>query len=104
MRAGELRERITLEAPGETVTAGEPTIPWTIQATVWAKTEGLSGTDGIGITAEAGYRFTIRHRSDVTPRWRVGLDGTSRKFQIISAVDSDGRRRELVLVTQELIG
>lgn len=103
MRAGELRERLTLEAPEETVTAGEPTIPWTLKATVWGQMEGLSGSDRTGLVAETAVRFRIRHRSDITPRWRVGIEGTSRKFQIISAVDPDGRRRELVLTTQELI-
>ena len=103
MQAGKLRNRLTLEAPGETVSAGEPTIPWTVKATVWGEWEGLSGTNRSGIVAEASYRGRIRYRSDITPRWRVGLAGTSRKFQVLSVVDPDGRRRELVIVAQELI-
>lgn len=104
MQAGKLRHRITLEAPNESVTSGEPSIPWPVQATVWGSMEGLSGTSRSGITAEAGVRFRIRYRSDITPRWRVGLEGTARKFQIVvPPMDPDGRGRELILVTQELI-
>lgn len=103
MQAGKLRHRLTLEAPNETVTTGEPSIPWPVQATVWGSMEGFGGTDRAGLVAETAIRFRIRYRAGVTPRWRVGLVGTSRKFQIVSAVDPDGRRRELLLVTQELI-
>lgn len=102
MQAGKLRHRLTLEAPGETLASGEPTIPWTTQATVWGSMEGLSGTSRTGITAESGVRFRIRYRSDITARWRIGLSGTSRKFQLVSPpIDEEGRRRDLVLVTQE---
>lgn len=103
MNIGRLRHRITLEAPEETITAGEPTIPWTLKATVWGEMEGLSGSDRTGLVAETAVRFRIRHRSDITPRWRVGIEGTSRKFQIVSVVDPNGRKEELLLVTQELI-
>lgn len=103
MRAGELRHRVTLEAPAETVTSGEATVPWPVRATVWAAMEGLTGTDRGGLTAEAEYRFKIRYRSDVVPQWRVGLVGTSRKFGMLSVVDPDGRRRELVIIARELL-
>ena len=101
MQAGKLRHRLTLEAPSETVSTGEPTVPWPVQATVWGSMEGLSGSDRTGIVSETSYRFKIRYRSDITPRWRIGLSGTERKFQIFSLVDPDGRRREQVIVAQE---
>lgn len=94
---------VTLEAPSETVTAGKPSIPWPVQATVWAAWQGLSGADRTGLAAETANRFTIWYRADVNPRWRVGLVGTTRKFQIVSVVDPDGRRIELTIVAQELI-
>lgn len=103
MEAGKLRHRLTLEEPAQTVAAGEPSIPWTIRATVWGSWEGLSGTNRSGIVAETANRFTIRYRANLTPRWRIGLAGTARKFQILSVVDPDGRRKELTIVAQELI-
>lgn len=104
-RVGTKNRRVTLEAPGETISSGEPTIPWTVQATVWAEMEGLSGSDRTGIVSETSYRFTIWYRSDITPRWRLGLSGSNppRKFQIFSLVDPDGRRDEQVIIAQEMI-
>lgn len=101
MKAGSLRHRVTLEAPTETVSSGEASIPWPVQATVWASVEGLTGTNRSGLMAEAEYRIRIRYRSDVSPRWRIG-QGT-KKLGIISAIDPDGRRRELVIMARELI-
>lgn len=103
MRIGELRQRLTLEAPSETVTAGEASVPWPVQATVWGSMQGLTGTDRGGLTAEVEYRIRIRYRADVSPRWRIGRPNSSRKFGIISAIDPDGRRRELVILAREMI-
>lgn len=103
MRAGDLNRQVTLEAPSDSVAAGEATLTWPVQATVWARMEGLSGLDRSGLTAEVEYRFRLRYRSDVTPRWRLGLVGTTRKFGVVSAIDPDGRRTELVILARELI-
>lgn len=102
MQAGKLRHRLTLEEPNESTNTGDAVIPWNVRATVWGAMEGLSGTTRTGIAAESGVRFRIRYRSDITARWRVGLNGTSRKFLLVSPpIDEEGRRRELVLITQE---
>lgn len=103
MRAGNLRHRITLEAPAETVTSGVASVPWPVQATVWADWQGLSGADTTGLVAETANRFRIRYRSDITPRWRIGLADTPRKFQIVSVVDPDGRQNEQIIIAQELL-
>jgi SPP1 family predicted phage head-tail adaptor len=97
-----MRHMVTLEKPTEAVTSGEPSVPWPVQATVWAQMEGLSGSDRTGIVSETSFRFRIRHRADITPRWRLGLVGTVRKFQIFSLVDPDGRRREQIIIAQEM--
>jgi len=99
MLAGRLRHRITLEAPSET--AGDAVVTWTPQATVWAEMEGLTGINRGGLTAEAEHRLRIRYRPTVNVRWRVGFG--DRKLRILSVVDPTGRRRELVLMTQEWV-
>lgn len=101
--AGVLNTQLTLEAPSETVATQHGTPNWRVQATVWGSMEGLSGTNGGALIADAAYRFRIRHRSDVKPTWRVGLSGTNRKFPIISVLDPDGRSRELVIIAREPI-
>lgn len=103
IQAGKLRHRLTLEEPAETVSAGEATVPWPTRAEVWGAMEGLTGTNRGGVTAEVEYRIRIRYRSDITPRWRVGLKGTDRKFGLLSVIDPEGRKRELVLLARELI-
>ncbi len=102
MRAGLLRHRLTLEKPTEAVGAwGDGTPTYTTQATVWGQVEGITGLDRGGIVAEAEYRVRTRYRSDVDPRWRIGW-GT-RKLGILSAVDPDGRTRELLVFAREIV-
>lgn len=101
--AGTLNVPLTLEAPSETVVSQHGTPDWPIQATVWGRMEGLGGTNGGALVADAAYRFRLRYRSDVKPQWRVGLVGTNRKFPIVAVQDPDGRRRELVILAQEKI-
>lgn len=102
-QAGKLRHRLTLEEPAETVSDGEASVPWPVRATVWGSMQGLTGVNRGGITAEVEYRIGIRYRSDVTPRWRIGFPGETRKLGIVSVIDPDGRRRELTILARELI-
>jgi head-tail adaptor len=101
MRAGQLRHRFELQAPAATVAGGDVTPAYDSRGFAWGELEGLTGTNRGGITAEAEYRIRVRFRADLDPRWRV-VSG-SRVFGIISAVDPDGRRRELVLLAREIL-
>jgi head-tail adaptor len=93
--------RITLEAPAETAPGGDVSTPWTPQVTVNAQWEALSGMNRNGVVADAVHRFShIRHRTDVTVRWRVGLG--ARKFGIVS-VTPDGHHRFLTIAAQEIL-
>jgi len=100
-RAGARNVLITWQAPGETVSAGVPTIPWTTQGTAWVSMKGLSGTNHAGLTATAVYQFETMYRADVTPRWRL-LFGT-RTFEILSVMDPTGLGEDLTLVAQEIL-
>lgn len=103
MRAGELRERIEIQAATRT---DEPGGGWTdtlaTVAEVWAKVEPLQGDEqlqAMQVGLSAPHRFTIRYRSGVSAanvlRWR------DRRFDVRSVVDTDARRRELVILADE---
>jgi SPP1 family predicted phage head-tail adaptor len=102
LQATDLRQRITLEQPSET--AGDAVVSWTVKATAWAEIRTLSGLERSGIAAEATHRVRLRFRSDlaINPRWRLGL-GSTRKLNIVSVFDPDGRQREFVLMAQEVV-
>jgi SPP1 family predicted phage head-tail adaptor len=86
MRAGELKQRVTLKKPvksrgdwSELVTTYEDV------ATVWAAIEWGSGRryfEAKQLNAEVQGVIRIWYRSDVKPYWRIGYG--SRTFQIIS--------------------
>lgn len=99
---GSKNRRLTLESPSQTVASGVASQVWTSQASVWGQFEGLGGTI-LGTTAEGDARFTIWYRSDITPRWRIGLSGTNRKFAIQSIRDPDGRKYEMVILAKEVL-
>lgn len=96
--------QLTLESPADTVDgSGNATVVWTVAVTVWGEYEGLGGTI-LGTTAEGDARFTIWYRTDITPRWRIGLSGTARKFAIVTPPqDRDGRRYEMVILAKEIL-
>ncbi len=99
---GVKNRRITLESPSQNVVSGNATPVWTTVRSVWAEFEGLGGTI-LGLTAEGDARFRIWYASDITPRWRIGLSGTTRKFVIQSIRDPDGRKVEMVILAREVL-
>ena len=111
MRAGTLRERVTIQAPGMTADA------------TWGPTEGYSDVDTVaasviaadggevlrsgagalikdeGITAFTTYDVLLRYRPDVSSQNRLIWRGKT--LDIVSAIDPDGRRRSLKIVAKE---
>lgn len=75
---GELRFRLTIEAPAETDDGeGGVTRAWNAVGGVWAAVEPLSADEKV-VTGRATpiyrYRVTLRHRGDLSPanRFRLG--------------------------------
>ena len=101
MRAGELRHRITIEAPMATQNAfGEPIEGWTTVADVWASREDLSGREAflaMQTMAEVTTRFRMRYRDGVNATMRILSDGSI--YRVTSVADPDGTRRSLVILT-----
>lgn len=106
MRAGELRHRVTVQAPVETQGLdGSVTVTWQDVATVWAQVAALSGREYFAAQAtqsEVTHRVRIRHFEGITAKHRL-LWG-SRVLELESGpMDQTGRREELVLMTVEVV-
>ena len=97
-RIGRLRHRLTLEASSRADDGGGGAVStWEEVAGLWGAVEGASGKETVAadrLTGRAGYQIIIRYRDDVTPamRFRRGAEA----FDILAAIDKDGRRRFLV--------
>jgi SPP1 family predicted phage head-tail adaptor len=79
MQAGKLRHRITIQSKALTpVNAySESTAAWVAFVTIWAERAATSGNelvDQARLTPQTGWKYTIRHRTDLTTAMRV-LDG-----------------------------
>ena len=94
---GKMDQRIIIEVdtPGRGPTGSE-TPSWATLATVWANVEYLSGGEeyeGQQVFAEAKAAFSIRHRTDVSPKTnRVNFDS---KLWDIDRVEPVNRKRRL---------
>jgi len=99
IRAGELDRRVVIQTNTPVQDAyGEPVESWGTLATVWAQYEALTGRERFvadQVAAEIDARFTIRHRSDVTPKQRISWDS---KTWDIEAVLEVGRKEALQLL------
>ena len=71
---------------------------------VWGKIEQRGGREllsGQQINPEVNAVVTIRHRSDLTPRNRLAVKGTSRVLEIVTMNDPDGTEDYLILGCRE---
>lgn len=103
MRAGELRNRVTVEQYTESANSvGEPVKTWSTYAVLDAAINALTGTERIQaaqVNANAFVQMTLRYYPGITPKMRVRLG--SRTFQIASVVNVDERNREIDLLMVE---
>lgn len=103
MRAGTLRERVTIQVP-EKVTDpqwGETegfAVTATVAASVTASGGGETRKDS-GVQASTSYTIKCRYLDNVDSRCRLLWRGKT--LDIVSATDPDARRRELVIVAKD---
>ncbi len=104
MRAGELRERIIIQANRPTRDGFNAEVAvWSTFATVWARVETLSGSESItqqAASANLTHRVTIRYLANVAPTMRVSWE--DRTLEIVAVVPDD-RRREMKLMCTEVV-
>jgi SPP1 family predicted phage head-tail adaptor len=100
---GELRTRLTLEAPSRTGDGGGgAAVTWSTVAEVWAAVRPTAAGESFDLGRVAGkitHEIVIRHRGGVVPemRFRAG----TRVFDIRAAFDPDARRRWIKCLAEE---
>ncbi len=103
MTAGELRTRLSLEAPSRASDGGGgASITWQEVAEVWAAVRPQSAQENLALDRVAGsvsHEIVIRFRAGVTPKMRF-RQGT-RVFGILAAFDPDLRRHWLRCLAEE---
>ena len=103
MRAGTLRNRVTIQSQTTTLDSyGEPDDSWVSGNTVWANIEPVSGTErdiGDGLAGIVDTRITIRYDSTATPKRRL-LFGI-RIFGIESVINHGERNDYMTIFCKE---
>lgn len=103
LSAGDLRTRLTLEAPSRADDGGGGAdVTWETVADVWAAVRAVSGHETFDLDRVAGRlsrEIVIRFRADVTLQMRF-REGT-RVYDIRAAFDPDGRRHWLRCLADE---
>jgi SPP1 family predicted phage head-tail adaptor len=98
VRIGRLRHRLTLEVAARGDDGGGGAVStWSAVAELWGAVEAATGKETVAadrVTGRAGYQIVIRYRDGVTPAMRFRRGGEA--FDILAALDKDGRRRLLV--------
>ena len=106
MRAGQLRERITIQREIKQTTASNQKIgDWEDVCEIWAEAKCTSASvlDGDGFVIHAAvWKFYIRRRDDITAQMRVKWK--NRIFVLQGPpVDWANERNGLTLITKELV-
>lgn len=106
MKAGALRERITLQREVKKTTSTNQQIgEWEDVCEIWAEAKCTSSKviDGDGFVVHAAtWKFYIRRRDDITAQMRVKWKG--RIFVLEGPpVDWTNERNGLTLITKELV-
>lgn len=106
MRAGKLRNRLTLQQPVRTPDGqGGFTLTWTDVATVWADIRQLAGREYLlaqQLGTALSHEVSIRYRADVIASWR-GKDTDNTVLDIHSVSNPDGLKRETLLLCEQVI-
>ncbi len=105
LNIGAMRDVVRIEQRATTQdAAGEPVLSWTLFAQRRASLERTPGRE-VWASAERQGRvptvFHLRYLAGVLPAMR--LIHEEKVFNILSALDPDGSRVELVIVTEELV-
>jgi SPP1 family predicted phage head-tail adaptor len=106
INAGKYRHRITIkDAPSDSTrdTFGRRKGTGATVCTVWAEKQDWQGgenTEGKRETASVTTKWLTRFRTDVAPEMQI-VHGED-VYSILSVLDFDGRKRELVLTSRRI--
>jgi SPP1 family predicted phage head-tail adaptor len=103
MYAGQLKNKVTIQAKTDTVDAiGQPINTWVDVATVWADIRYLSGLESIKSDADvsiAKVSVRVRYRADIKPSMRVVCEGVI--YQIKAVLPSGKVYMDLACEVQQ---
>lgn len=106
MRAGQLRQRVTIQEQTTTVNErGAKELGWANVATVWADVRTPTGRERTSddmTMATLSHVVTMRYRSGLTAAHR--LKWGDRVLSLLATPDPDNRQRMLVCQCQEIEG
>jgi SPP1 family predicted phage head-tail adaptor len=104
IRAGELRERVTVQiASGTTNALGETVLAWSNSSAVWASVEGVSAREALTAGQQettVSHRVRIRYLPGLTQQMRFAW--RNRTLEIVSLLEH-GNRSEHEAVCQEQV-
>lgn len=109
MRAGRLRHTVKVQKLANVSDGqGGYTIAWTDIDTIPAEVIPMGGQELLHagqLEYTDQYRVTIRYRSDITPIQRIlWLDDTNtRTLDILTGLNTDGRKRWLIMTAVERV-
>jgi SPP1 family predicted phage head-tail adaptor len=93
IRAGELRERVTVQvASGTTNALGETVLAWSDSSAVWASVEGVSARETLRLGQQevtVSHRVRLRHLPGLTQAMRFSW--RSRTLEIVSLLEHANR-------------
>ena len=103
MRAGRLRNYITIQQPTETHDANlELILTWSTFTQCWASIEPLIGREywsARQILSEISGKIRMRYINGITTKMKV-IDG-SKSYDIEAVIDFENRHEELILLVKE---
>jgi SPP1 family predicted phage head-tail adaptor len=106
MRAGLLREKVSIIKPGSTTRSadGAPVVGYTtILSSAWAQVEPLGGREtfkGNYRWADSDVRVTLRYTTvTIEPRYSIVWEGST--YNIDAVVNSSNDKRELVIMASK---
>ena len=102
IRAGDLRERVTVQiASGTTNALGETVLAWSNSTAVWASVEGVSAREALSFGQQettVTHRVRMRYLPGLTQDMR--LSWRSRTLEIVSLLEH-GHRSEHEAICEE---
>jgi head-tail adaptor len=109
MRAGDMRHIVRVQRlSGATNAEGEHIPNWVTVVERRASMRRASGTEVFSSDQRQGRvptEFRLRYTPGILPKMRLALisDSPSRVYEILSAVDVDGRRETLLITAEERV-
>ena len=101
---GQMRNRVVLQTlGGSTDAGGGSSSTYSTATTVWAKVENLSGSEslfGDQLRAIASFRFTIRHYSALSEKYRISYDSKTFDIQYIKDIEEGRNKFQEILATE----